>query len=244
MQVTYLGQSGFLVASDCCAMLFDYYTGTIPELPPDTNFYVFVSHRHYDHYSYKIFELAKRYPNIHYIISDDLSKKIHRQYLRKKAGPDVEIMNHITFIKPDQAIDYLQLSVQTTDSTDAGVAFLIRLHAGPVIFHAGDLNWWTWPGEETEAEYQDMTSRFQKEVAKLAGSTVSLAFLPLDPRQQDRFYWGFDYYMKHVDITAAVPMHFWQDFTVIEKMLQHDASISYRDKIIPLHQEGETFTIQ
>jgi len=243
MQITYLGHSGFLVYTGSCALLFDYYTGRLPELPPDTVFYVFVSHRHYDHYSYKIFELWQHYREIRYIISDDLGNKIHRQYLQKKAGAGPEIMERITFIKPDQNYTCPHLEVRTTDSTDLGVAFLVSLVSGPVLFHAGDLNWWTWPEEETEAEYQDMTSRFKKEVAKLADSPVDLAFLPLDPRQLDRFYWGFDYYMRHVDIQAAVPMHFWQDFPVIDKLLQHEVSDGYRDKVIRLKQEGETFTI-
>jgi len=243
MQFTYLGHSGFLVVSGSTALLFDYYTGTLPELPPDTDYYVFVSHRHYDHYSYKIFELYKKHKNVSYIISDDLRGKIHRQYLLKRAGADAQIMEQITFVKPDEMKAYPQLNLRTTDSTDLGVAFLVSLNTGQTIFHAGDLNWWTWPEEETEAEYQDMTSRFQHEVEKLKDITIDLAFLPLDPRQQDRFYWGFDYYMKHADIKTAVPMHFWKDYTIIDKLLSHEVSAEYRDKVIRLHQEGENFTI-
>lgn len=61
---------------------------------------------------------------------------------------------------------------------------------------------------------------------------IDIAFLPLDPRQEDRFFLGFDYVMKHVKIKRANPMHCWEDFSVTERLRKMDCSKEYRDKIM------------
>jgi len=227
MKITYLEHSGFLVESADCAIIFDYFTGDIPPLPKDIQLYILASHSHRDHFNPEIFSLKEQYPNITYILSSDIRTR--------ETAP-------IHYIAADESGDFPHFSLRTTDSTDQGVSFLLTLHAGETVFHAGDLNWWTWIGEETEAEGQAMAERFKKEVSKLTPYHIDVAFLPLDPRQQERFYWGFDYYMTHLDIALALPMHFWGDSEVCGRLKALELSHNYRDKIRMLCKNGDSLT--
>ena len=74
MKITYIGHSGFLVELSHTLLLFDYYRGKIPPLPKEKELFVFVSHRHQDHFNPKIFELAKEHENTFYVISADIWK--------------------------------------------------------------------------------------------------------------------------------------------------------------------------
>ena len=107
------------------------------------------------------------------------------------------------------------------------------------MYHAGDLNWWTWIGE-TEKEYEDMTRRFQAEIEKLRGHHFDAAFVPLDPRQEERYFWGLDYFMRATDTALVFPMHFWGDFSVIDRLLAEEVSEPYREKVWRICKKGET----
>ena len=95
-----------------------------------------------------------------------------------------------------------------------------------VIYHAGDLNWWTWEGESAE-EYAMMTKAFQDAVAYLKDYDIDIAFLPLDPRQEERFFLGFDYVMKNFSVKKAYPMHCWNDFSVVDRLCRKRRSSVY-----------------
>ena len=60
MKITYLRHSGFLVELEQVWLLFDYYRGEIPEFPKGKKGYVFVSHRHIDHFNKEIFNFLKK----------------------------------------------------------------------------------------------------------------------------------------------------------------------------------------
>ena len=61
MKITYIGHSGFFVEMEDACFLFDYYKGTIPETDGNKKMYVFVSHRHHDHYNEEIFRLQEKF---------------------------------------------------------------------------------------------------------------------------------------------------------------------------------------
>lgn len=235
MRITYINHSGFLVEMEEMLFLFDYYgeglegTGALPGLPklPEKPLYVFVSHKHHDHFDKRIFGLEQSQPAAGYILSRDA--RMNEAYMRRSGIPE-SAFSKISYIgRSVRQQEFPGFSVTTLTSTDEGVAFLVEAE-GKRLYHAGDLNWWTWIGE-TEDEYRDMTGRFQKEIASLSGITIDVAFLPLDPRQEERFYWGFDYFMRHTDTKFAFPMHFWGDSSVIGRLRDMELSGSYRDRI-------------
>ena len=105
------------------------------------------------------------------------------------------------------------------------------------------MNWWSWKGESDE-DYYDMTERFKKEIDKIKDRTFDIAFLVLDPRQKERYWWGFDYYMKNVNIKRVFPMHFWMKYEIIDELKKNLCSKSYLDKIVTIRYEGETFNLK
>ncbi len=257
MKITYIHHSGFCVETETTVLLFDYYKGTIPLFDKQKDIYVFSSHKHQDHFNLEIFELAKIYPEITFILSSDI--RMNEAYMDRKNIPE-SIRPNIYFIgknetktfpvksstkdgHPDSCLDdkSSNLLVETLASTDEGVAFIVTVN-GKVIYHAGDLNWWSWEGE-TKEEYTDMTDRFQKEILKIKDRHFDVAFLPLDPRQEDRFWWGFDYFMKSTKTALAFPMHFWKDYTIISKLINMGNADEYSNRIMDIKEEGQIYEV-
>ncbi len=257
MNITYIHHSCFSIETENVVMLFDYYKGHIPLYDTGKHIFVFASHRHQDHFDLKIFDLAKIYPNITFILSKDIHlKEAYKdwKHIPEEDGPPVLSMGKNESItlpvncaaQGNSGLNSANtggssLFVETLASTDEGVAFIIACN-GKVIYHAGDLNWWSWEGE-TKEEYADMTGRFQKEMAKLKAKEIDIAFVPLDPRQEDRFWWGFDYFMKTTHTKLVFPMHFWKDYTVIPKLKNRPEAKEYLDKIADIKEEGQMFQV-
>lgn len=228
-QIGYLGNSGFRI--DCegtpCTLVFDDAQGCAAAVKPlaGRDVTVFVSHRHADHYSRRMFDW--RAATVRYILSDDI------RLLPGDEGPDIRAVG------PAERITTGGLTVETFASTDEGVAFLVEA-AGLTLFHAGDLNWWHWEGEPAE-ENRAMAQRYCREIDKLRGRTIDVAFLPVDPRLEEQALWGIDYVLRTVGVRAAVPMHFGGDATVFDRLMNDPRTLPYRDRIVRLARPGDTF---
>ena len=236
MKITYIHHSSFLVEMEQAALLFDYFEGKVPEIEADKPLIVFASHRHSDHFSAEIFRLAEKHPKIWYVLSDDIWKqRVPKPWLERTCfvGPKTELslMENVG----------LPVVIRTLASTDEGVAFLIEAE-GKRIFHAGDLNNWVWEGEPEE-ENRRMSQRFHREMNSISGVHIDVAFMLLDPRQDNDFYLGMDDFMRMVGADTVFPMHFWGDFAVTERFKQLPCAAGYKDKIIPIHSCGESFEI-
>ncbi|MCI8514918.1 MAG: MBL fold metallo-hydrolase [Lachnospiraceae bacterium] len=243
MKVTYIGHSGFSVELSGCVLLFDYYQGKLPVFAPEKALFVFVSHKHADHFQHGIFALAGEHPHVRYILSKDT--KMSEKY-RQRIGIPEEAEGNIFYIGKNERMTCqaanAEVSVRTLESTDEGVAFVVEAE-GKRIYHAGDLNWWTWPGEESEAEYRDMTRRFFDEMKKLENEALDLAFVPLDPRQGERYDWGLDAFMRTVRAAVVFPMHFWEDYGVFDRFFSDPKTEPYRDRVRRIRRPGEVFEL-
>lgn len=203
MKITYLDHSGFAVEYKKYVLIFDWYKGKLPEFDSEKEIYVFSSHSHYDHFDRKIFELENIYPNVRYVLSADITEK--------------PVPSKVWFVIADKEYRIGNLKVQTLHSTDAGVAFLVYVD-DRIIYHAGDLNWWHWE-EESEYYNEQMRMDYQKEIHKLKNIRIDVAFVPLDPRQEEQYYWGLDYFMKHTDTELVFPMHMWDTMKFMRNLL-------------------------
>lgn len=233
MKITYIHHSSFLVEMNQVAFLFDYFEGQLPEIL-DKPLVIFSSHRHGDHFSPVIFELADQAEQVVYVLSDDIWRKRAPQELRRR----------ILFMGPDEEASINlppAIHVRTMKSTDEGVAFLVEC-GGKRIYHAGDLNDWVWSGEP-EADNLRMSENYNRELEKMKGNHVDVAFVPLDPRQEGDFYRGMDGFMRTVGADVVFPMHFWGDFTVADKLKQLECSADYRGRVMEIHRCGEEFVI-
>lgn len=230
-KVWYLAHSGFAVQTESSFLIFDYYLdepkgGTIeqgvidPKELAEKNVIVFVSHNHDDHFNPVVFEWQKTIPNIRYILSNDIP----------------EILN-ATMIGPDDTVEQEDLVVKTYRSTDEGVAFLVQID-GLAIYHAGDLNWWHWEGEP-ETYNIKMADDYKKQIDLLAGERIDLAFVPLDPRQERQYDWGVKYLLERNNVPYVVPMHFWNQPDVIDRLLVEPYMSCHANRICPLRHRGQ-----
>lgn len=223
MKVIYIHHSGFAIVDESCSLLFDYVGGTLPHLPPDKPLYVFVSHAHEDHYNRKIFELRKQYPEIHFIISDDVN-----------VVPD----NDVTLVCAHKQYTIGDCVIETLKSTDEGVAFIVS-YDQRCIYHAGDLNWWDWGEEDSEEESRYMESAYRQELERIAQRRFTVAMVPYDPRLAKAAPKGLITFMRYADADYIFPMHFWRDYSVFKDM----KSLPFHGKIVEIRQENECFQL-
>ena len=233
VKITYISHSCFAVELEHSVLVFDYYQGELPLWDPEKTIYVFASHRHYDHFSKKIFRWTEQYPKIQYILSDDISEASY--------DANEICRSDLTRIAPNQAETIGNCVIETFRSTDEGVAFLVSCE-GKLFYHAGDLNWWYWE-EEDDAYNRMMRGDYQKEIETLAGEKIDLAFVVLDPRQEEQFYWGFDWYMRHTDTKIVFPMHMWKQYEVQDRLIGMEVSEPYREKIMRVREKGQVFEL-
>ena len=236
MKITYIHHSSFMAELEHTALLFDYFEGERPEIPEDKPLFVFASHRHGDHFSRSIFDLSDGRRKVTYVLSDDIWRR---------QVPE-ELLGRTTFMGPGESGCLADgagqpLEIEAFKSTDEGVAFLIKAE-GQVIYHAGDLNNWVWEGEP-EKDNQRMSENYHKELAKLAGRHIDVAFMLIDPRQEKDFYLGMDDFMRMVGADVVFPMHFWGDFEAASRFKALPCAKSYGDRIHEIRKKGESFII-
>lgn len=235
-EIRYLFNSGFAVKTERHFFIFDYYLDTPrgcglkkgvidPNEIRDLDVVVFVSHVHPDHYNPRIFSWKKTVNKIRYILSDDI--KTQENVLRVHRG---------------NTYDLGDLSVRVLDSTDTGVAFLIKAD-GLCIYHAGDLNLWYWNGEP-DGDNLRMERDYKAEIDKLSGEKIDLAFVPVDPRLEGNYLLGLDYFMRTVGTRLAVPMHFGSNTAIFQWLKEDPAAKGYLDRIAFFSQRGEKILLE
>lgn len=220
MKVTYIYHSGFLVETENCYYIFDYYRGELPILDTWKPVVVFASHAHRDHYNPEIFEILQRkgIKQIHAVLAKDISK---RKY-PPEGIPAIRVRMDEEYELPAET------KLRTLHSTDAGVAFVVSCKEG-TIYHAGDLNDWVWEGEP-DKENRQMTGSYRHEIQKLKNIEIDIAFVPLDPRQEDYYADGMSYFLRNVSAKKVYPMHYWEKPEIIEQFLEEYPE--YREIIV------------
>lgn len=248
MQVIFIHHSCFLIEVDEMVLIFDWFAGdrlngfqfhgVIPEYEPDTPIYMFASHKHQDHFDMDMLRWAEKYTDIHYILSKDCKMSPH---FLQKHGISPDVREKILYVGINETYKVDDLQIETFRSTDAGVAFLVEVR-GRVLFHAGDLNNWKWEGAG-ELTNGKMERDYKREIRKLAGRKIHLAFVPMDTRQKEYQTAGFDYFVRNTDTDYIFPMHMWQDYAGIERY-KKTLSGADAERIIEISQENQVFEIQ
>lgn len=233
MKITYIHHSSFCVELENSILLFDYFKGELPKFDTNKKLYVFASHFHEDHFNKCIFDIQNVHPDVTYILSKDI-KRHRSKYI--KAAKNSVILNFNENISIDD------MKIKTLESSDIGVAFLIEIE-GKVIYHAGDLNWWHWEGENSDEENKYAENKFKDGIDKIKGLDIDLAFVPLDPRQGDFYYLGFNYFMENTNTKVTFPMHMWGDFSLCKTFKASEYAKDYKDRIIEISKDNQVFDI-
>lgn len=239
MEITYIGHSGFLIEWETCYWLFDYYQGKIPDLVSDKMIFVFVSHKHGDHFNPGIFRLKQNNQKVIYVLSSDIMRT-----KENNLGIPDEITDDIISVKPRNEYelfdaDHQLIELKTLKSTDCGVAFLLK-YQGKTIYHAGDLNLWVWK-EESKQYNNNMTAMFQKEMTQLIDIPIDIAFAPLDPRQEEWYYMGLESLINTAKVRYVFPMHFWDKPSVISQFKLEKIRALDDTQIIDIESEGQNW---
>lgn len=241
VDVRYLAHSGFAVSINDSLLIFDYYldecdgqkacldTGVIrpEEIASYNRIFVFASHRHPDHFNPVILSWKEKLPQAKFFLSGDIPKKYRREWTN--------------LLKPCETFEDDDIRIRTFKSTDEGVAFLVETE-GLTIYHAGDLNWWHWD-EEPLYRNKDMEARFKKEVSMIQDYPIDIAFLTADPRQDSAEFWGISWYLEHVDLKVGFPMHFWEDYRIMDRIRAEAERNPLFRKINTIHSRGQHWTL-
>ena len=195
IQVKYIGHSGFAMEFGQHYLLFDYFHGEFPGAEINQYKYpaAFASHSHSDHFNKKIFNLARSNPAFRFFLSNDIAAQ----------HPNARYM------KPGDTHREIDIEVYAFGSTDIGVSFAVMCE-GLTIFHAGDLNCWTWKDESTQDEIKEAYDMFGAELDKISAEFKSfdIAFFPIDPRMKTDYAEGAEIFLSRFQAAHFFPMHF------------------------------------
>lgn len=228
MNVTYINHSGFIVETESCYIIFDYFNGELPEFG-DKPIYIFSSHGHQDHFNREIFNMFDD-DKVKYILSGDIRKKI------KSINS-----GNILFVYPRKEYEIDDLKIKTLKSTDIGVAFIVEVD-GVRIYHGGDLNCWMWQ-EENKQYNNSMKNAYEREIKSIAGETLDIAFVPLDPRQDEYYDMGIKFILSQCKILNVFPMHMWEEYSVQDKFLMESDNNLGDTKFYKISEKNETWRI-
>ena len=216
MILTYIFHSGFILETDQCVLIFDYWmdpANTVPDyLKTHKQVYVFSSHFHEDHFTKDIFEWKTINPTITYILSKDILK-------RRRATKD----NADVWMAKGATWEDENIKVIAMGSNDSGVSWIVEVD-GKRIFHAGDLcNWYArFLAEDTpdESIYSEEFGEYINPVAeekrflgelkdiRKATDTFDLVMFPVDGRIGNGYTLGGRQFINQFKVRTFVPMHF------------------------------------
>lgn len=235
MRVTFLAHSGFLVELDTLCLLFDWWKGDLPPLPADKPLLVFASHRHEDHFNPAIFSLDGGSRTVRFLLGHDI-RLTERNLARWHVSPETA-EQCLSLRGNDRAEPLPGVAVEALSSTDEGVAFVVTA-GGRTIYHAGDLHWWHWEGED-KGWNRNMEVNFKRYLSPLEGREIDLAMTPLDPRLESAADWGLAYFLEHTEARRVLPMHQWGDFALTQRFLVRHPQ--WADRVVPIEEEGQQF---
>ena len=216
-RVTYLEHSGFAVRTERRQLLFDYIGGDFVRDPAVPTI-ALASHAHADHYA----------PGIQ-ALSDVCV-----------LGEGIEPLAGAFTMRPGDALDAGGAKIRAFGSTDCGVSFLVSCD-GLNIFHAGDLNFWHWRAESTDAEVREALSAFNAILDDLSSLPVDLAFFPVDDRMGAGHDEGADMYIERIHPRVLIPMHWWGRKAVAEAFARKHRQDSVR--VVALTEPGQAIDL-
>ena len=224
MRITYLYNSGFSVFADRL-LVFDYCkdtgAGSLEAQALPKNAVAFFSHSHGDHMTQK----ALNWP---------VTKVVSEDFRVIPAGT--------TVVRPGDVVQVQGLTIRAFGSTDLGVSFLVD-GEGYRLFHAGDLNLWSWREESSAQEIAQATGDFTKilDTIKPYADTIDVAFFPVDHRMGTGYDEGAHMFLAQIRPSLFIPMHFREEVAPVEAFAQKARAMGHKIQVIA--QEGQYIDI-
>ncbi len=231
MKVNYIGHSGFMVELERNVLIFDYYTGAIPAFDRSKKLYVFVSHKHFDHFNKVIFNLFEDC-NVHYVLSKGC--KMNEKYL-ERLGLPIDLNEKITYMRKDENVQLCDLFIETTASTDTGVAYMVNVE-GKDIYHAGDNGMWLWP-EANEGIKVKMEKMYKEIIDGMGERHFDVAFVPADPKLLEDAPRGLAYFLGKIKVDKVYAMHMWDMWDRFGEIIESEELRSYKRNLVDYRTE-------
>ena len=215
MKITHIYHSGFVIELDSTVLIFDWYSGELPDFDPGKKVFVFVTHGHADHYSSRIWTLRSRYEKICYILDCCTAPE--------QKG------DNIFHVQPGRHYRIRNTLVYAIRSNDEGVAYVVSAE-GYNFFHAGDLNIWHWKDSQDDQNAYSLKI-YRRQIEKISGWCFDAAMIPLDPRLEDNAPNAIIEFMSTVECRHLFPMHYWNRREEAAAYLRDARLDPFRDRI-------------
>ena len=215
MKITHIYHSGFVIELDSTVLIFDWYSGELPDFDLGKKVFVFVTHGHADHYSSRIWTLRSRYEKICYILDCCTAPE--------QKG------DNIFHVQPGRHYRIRNTLVYAIRSNDEGVAYVVSAE-GYNFFHAGDLNIWHWKDSQDDQNAYSLKI-YRRQIEKISGWCFDAAMIPLDPRLEDNAPNAIIEFMSTVECRHLFPMHYWNRREEAAVYLRDARLDPFRDRI-------------
>ena len=215
MKINHIYHSGFVIELESTVLIFDWYSGELPDFDPGKKVFVFVSHGHADHYSPRIWTLRGRYEKICYILDCC-------------TAPEQKGEN-IFHVQPGRHYRIKNTLVYAIRSNDEGVAYVVSAE-GYNFFHAGDLNIWHWKDAQDDQNAYSLKI-YRRQIEKISGWRFDAAMLPLDPRLEENAPMAIEEFMRTIGCGHLFPMHYWNRRRDAAVYLEDERLLPFRDRI-------------
>ena len=80
-------------------------------------------------------------------------------------------------------------------------------------------------------------------LVKVEGKTIYLAFMLLDPRQEDKYCWGMNYFLEHTDSKVVFPMHCFEHYKINHHYLNCEDGRRWKNIVRDITGAGQVFEI-
>ena len=215
MKINHIYHSGFVIELESTVLIFDWYSGELPDFDPGKKVFVFVTHGHADHYSSRIWTLRSRYEKICYILDCCTAPE--------QKG------DNIFHVQPGRHYRIRNTLVYAIRSNDEGVAYVVSAE-GYNFFHAGDLNIWHWKDSQDDQNAYSLKI-YRRQIEKISGWCFDAAMIPLDPRLEDNAPNAIIEFMSTVECRHLFPMHYWNRREEAAVYLRDVRLDPFRDRI-------------
>ena len=215
MKITHIYHSGFVIELHDSVLIFDGYSGDLPDFDPEKRVFVFVTHGHADHYSSRIWMLQNKYDHISYILDCCTAPE--------RKG------DSILHVQPGRHYQIRNIQVFAIRSNDEGVAYAVSAE-GFNFFHAGDLNVWHWNDAPAHDNAYSLKI-YRRQLEKINGLCYDVAMIPLDPRLGENAPKAIEEFFRNVHCRMLFPMHYWNRRAEAAAYLEDDRLTPYRQQI-------------
>lgn len=213
MKIWHLFHSGVLVETEHTQLFFDVISDIANFVDSSKKQYFFISHMHSDHFNLE--KLSLYMSKSTFIVSDE---PVIREAFKN--------CSQVIYVKPNESYKGLPFKVSTYDSTDLGVSFMIELDHKH-IFHSGDLNWWHWENATPAVQTQE-ACQFNEILSSIKETRIDVAFVPVDPRLKDAYYYAAKAFIDNKKIENLIPIHFNTNYAItvaLYDLLKSDAIV-------------------